>query len=926
MTGSVSYGWCGSRRLRVLVLTTLVLVAASPHPVRWFPTSSPALFAQAPGDDALVAAYGFNEAIGTTVTDASGNGHSGSISGATWSTAGRSGAALSFDGVNDMVTVPDAAALDLTTGMTLSAWVRPAALSGWRTVLLKERTGGLAYALYAHDNAPRPASYVRIGSSDSGAPGTAQLALNTWTHLATTYNGAALRLYVNGALAGTRTIAGSVTATTGALRIGGNSIWGEYFSGLIDDLRIHRRALTAGELQSLMNVSVGEAAGFHIIAYNDSVTIGRSDSATYFLELSPVGGFTGTVTPSVSGLPSGVTGAFEPPDGPPHPGPMALIVSSNATVQAGIYTITVTCLNGALSASLPLTLTITPSPDFRVSAEPNTLIVSQGSKGQASFNVTSQNGYAQSVTMGVSSLPTGTTAAFTPSSLAPTGDGTVEFNVGFLTAPGVYSMQLTATDGVITRQAAFTLTVQPRSTAGSWRQEAMGDTPALFYGAIVGDIGNIGRQRVIASGGDGVVYAYDYTGAAWTFAQMPFGVAADGEMHNGEVGPGRNDGVNRLYLAAANSGRVYEVSWVNGQWQASVMATLNGSTDIVIGYGRNDGTRRVYVSWMNGLTEFTWTGTAWQALTLSSNEPGWVHGICMGHGRNDGVNRIYTANQGAGDVFEYTWNGTTFVKTLVDTTVTDTRNVGIGEGRNDGVIRLYSAGGDGNGYEYSWTGSAWQKATMGNSGIGGLKVHATPTRARDDGLVRVYLAAANGGVYEMSWTGSGWQSTTLGQATAYMYGLDIGDALGKGTTQIYGTSYDGQAYLFEWVPAGPATVPSVLGLTQAAAGTAIANAGLVVGTVTSAPSSSVPAGRVVSQNPSGGAQAQPGSQVSFVISDGAPPVSVPDVVGLTEQAAADAIVGAGLAVGVVSTGASNTVPAEPSSASRRRPGRRSRRE
>ena len=95
-------------------------------------------------------------------------------------------------------------------------------------------------------------------------------------------------------------------------------------------------------------------------------------------------------------------------------------------------------MNGALSASLPLTLTITPSPDFRVSAEPNTLIVSQGSKGQASFNVTSQNGYAQSVTMGVSSLPTGTTAAFTPSSLAPTGDGTVEFNVGFLTAPGVY--------------------------------------------------------------------------------------------------------------------------------------------------------------------------------------------------------------------------------------------------------------------------------------------------------------------------------------------------------------------------------------------------------------------------------------------------------------------------------------------------------
>ena len=68
---------------------------------------------------------------------------------AVMTTAGHSGGALSFDGVNDWVTIADTNALDLTTGMTMEAWVKPTGGSGWRTVVLKERTGGLAYALYA---------------------------------------------------------------------------------------------------------------------------------------------------------------------------------------------------------------------------------------------------------------------------------------------------------------------------------------------------------------------------------------------------------------------------------------------------------------------------------------------------------------------------------------------------------------------------------------------------------------------------------------------------------------------------------------------------------------------------------------------------------------------------------------------------------
>ena len=71
--------------------------------------------------------------------------------------AGRFGGALSFDGVDDWVSVADSASLDLTSAMTLEAWVRPSAAgSEWRSVLLKEQPNQLAYALYGNEPSGRP--------------------------------------------------------------------------------------------------------------------------------------------------------------------------------------------------------------------------------------------------------------------------------------------------------------------------------------------------------------------------------------------------------------------------------------------------------------------------------------------------------------------------------------------------------------------------------------------------------------------------------------------------------------------------------------------------------------------------------------------------------------------------------------------------
>ena len=108
--------------------------------------------------------------------------------------------------------------------------------------------------------------------------------------------------------------------------------------------------------------------------------------------------------------------------------------------------------------------------------------------------------------------------------------------------------------------------------------------------------------------------------------------------------------------------------------------------------------------------------------------------------------------------------------------------------------------------------------------------------------------------------------------------------------------------------APPVTVPNVVGLTQAAATTAITAVGLKVGTVTQAASATVPVGNVISQSPAGGASAALGSAVDLVVSAGAVSVTVPNVVGLDQAAAESAISNAGRAP-VVSTAYSATVPA-----------------
>ena len=84
----------------------------------------------------------------------------------------------------------------------------------------------------------------------------AAIPLNSWTHLAATYDGTTLRLYVNGTLVASRAQTGALAASTNPLQIGGDAIYGQYFAGRIDEVRVYNTARTQPQIQTDMNTAV----------------------------------------------------------------------------------------------------------------------------------------------------------------------------------------------------------------------------------------------------------------------------------------------------------------------------------------------------------------------------------------------------------------------------------------------------------------------------------------------------------------------------------------------------------------------------------------------------------------------------------------------------------------------------------------------
>lgn len=219
-------------------------------------------------EDGLVAHFAFDEGAGGTTTDAI-NGNVGTVNGATWTSDAHDGSALSFDGLNDVVTVPDDASLSPTNEITVTVWAKGTA-ANWANVDTAFVYKYLEYGIGPWTATKPNSSYLKTMIRTAASPGSQQIVYNyapvpvsNWHFYTLSYDGSTLRNYIDGVLQNTYSVSGAPnTAGTVELRIGR---WSGYFEGVIDDVRIYKRALSDYEVQALYAdhkvVLVGPADG-----------------------------------------------------------------------------------------------------------------------------------------------------------------------------------------------------------------------------------------------------------------------------------------------------------------------------------------------------------------------------------------------------------------------------------------------------------------------------------------------------------------------------------------------------------------------------------------------------------------------------------------------------------------------------------------
>lgn len=191
-----------------------------------------------------------DETSGVLAADSSGFGNTGALqntSGSVWG-PGKLAGALTLDGQNDVVAVPDSDSLDLGSTLTIAAWIKPRSYAYYGRILTKGTASGSRYDLAL------TGSGLTLKTSSDSVSAAGLIRLNTWQHIAVTYDGTRTRMYVQGIEKFNAAQNLTIAPNTEPLFIGNVAAFNRPFDGLIDDVRLYSVALAPAEIQDLAGI------------------------------------------------------------------------------------------------------------------------------------------------------------------------------------------------------------------------------------------------------------------------------------------------------------------------------------------------------------------------------------------------------------------------------------------------------------------------------------------------------------------------------------------------------------------------------------------------------------------------------------------------------------------------------------------------
>ncbi|MEI7432967.1 MAG: LamG domain-containing protein [Methanomicrobiales archaeon] len=191
--------------------------------------------------------WSFNDGAGTTTADLSGKGYTGIITNATW-VNGKQGKALLFNGIDSSVRIQGSASEAPENAIAFEAWVNPTEQNTTKIIQKRDWDGeGIGQDKY---NGWQGSIYTADKVLHKVNWGGGPVLLNSWTHLALTYDGASLKLYVNGVLKGETPVTGKLKKTSEDIYIGSDAGGQKFFKGTIDEAAFYNRSLSAAEIAS----------------------------------------------------------------------------------------------------------------------------------------------------------------------------------------------------------------------------------------------------------------------------------------------------------------------------------------------------------------------------------------------------------------------------------------------------------------------------------------------------------------------------------------------------------------------------------------------------------------------------------------------------------------------------------------------------